>query len=181
MTSEQAPAQAKQPEAPLPIGPFGQFLKEHGIETTRLPDSAGVETIQIKTTDLDKSMRLLKTSSEVALDFLITVTGVDMPDTFDSVYHLWSYESGNELVIKVCMPKSEIKGDQLPMVPSITRFWRAADWHEREEYDLVGIRYLGHPYLRRILNPWDWEGYPLRRDYRQVVDALNNKNPHSFR
>jgi NADH-quinone oxidoreductase subunit C len=181
MTSEHAPAAAKEPEAPLPIGPFGQFLKDHGFETSRLPDSAAVETIQVKPADLDKALRLLKTSSEVALDFLITVSGVDMPDSIDSVYHLWSYESNNELVVKVSIPKAEIPSGQLPTVSSITRFWRAADWHEREEYDLVGIRYVGHPYPRRILNPWDWEGHPLRRDYRQVIDALNNKNPHSFR
>jgi NADH-quinone oxidoreductase subunit C len=160
---------------------MGQFLKDHGIESTRLADSVGVETIQIKAADLDKSLRLFKTSSEVALDFLITVTGVDSQDTFDSVYHLWSYENNNELVVKVCIPKAEVPAGQLPVVSSITPFWRAADWHEREEYDLVGIRYVGHPYPRRILNPWDWEGHPLRRDYRQMIDALNNKNPHSFR
>jgi NADH-quinone oxidoreductase subunit C len=67
------------------------------------------------------------------------------------------------------------------MVPSIASMWRTADWHERETYDLVGIRYVGHPYLRRILNPWDWEGHPLRRDYRQPVDALNDKAAGSFR
>jgi NADH-quinone oxidoreductase subunit C len=181
MSAEHAPAEAKPPDAPLPIGQFGQFLKEHGIETKRLPDSAGVETIELKGSDLQKALRLLKLSSEVALDMLLTVTGVDSQDTFDSVYHLWSYESANELVLKVLMDKKEVPTGQLPTVPSITPFWPAANWHEREEYDLVGIRYIGHPYLRRILNPWDWEGHPLRRDYRQLIDALNDKNPHSFR
>ena len=66
-------------------------------------------------------------------------------------------------------------------MPSITNMWPAANWHERETYDLVGIKYLGHPYPRRILNPWDWDGHPLRHDYVQIVDALNDKNPHSFR
>jgi NADH-quinone oxidoreductase subunit C len=180
MSSEQAPA-AKEPEAPLPIGQFGEFLKDHGIESKRLPDSASVETIEIKPADLAAALRLLRSSSEISLDFLLTVSGVDSQDTFDSVYHLWSYENANELVVKVCVPKAGLKADELPVVPSITPFWQAANWHEREEYDLVGIRYVGHPYPRRILNPWDWEGHPLRRDYRQLVDALNDKHPHSFR
>lgn len=182
MPAEHGAPAAKEPEAPLPIGPFGQFLKEHGIETKRIADSAGVETIELtKASDLDRAVRFLKSSSEIALDFLITITGVDSNDTFDSVYHLWSYSNANELVIKVLLPKSEVKAGQLPTVASIASVWQAANWHEREEYDLVGIRYIGHPYLRRILNPWDWDGHPLRRDYRQPIDALNNKNPHSFR
>lgn len=179
--NEQAPAAAKEPDAPLPLGKFGQFLKEHGLQSDRLADSSGVETIQLKPSDLPGALRLLKSSSEVKMDFLITVSGVDSPDTFDSIYKLWSYEFPDELIIKVSVPKTEVPSGQLPMVPSITPFWPAANWHERETFDLVGIKYSGHPYPRRILNPWDWEGYPLRRDYRQLVDALNNKNPHSFR
>ncbi len=179
--SEHAAPAAKPADEPMPIGQFGQFLKEHGIQSTRLPDSAGVETIQLTGADLTSALRLLKSSSEVALDFLLTVTGVDSDKSYDSVYHLWSYDSLNELVIKVLVAKTDVPTGKLPIVASITPFWQAANWHEREEYDLVGIKYIGHPYLRRILNPWDWEGYPLRRDYRQLIDALNNKHPHSFR
>ena len=179
--SEHAAPAAKPADEPMPIGQFGQFLKDHGIQSTRLPDSAAVETIELKGSDLTAALRLLKSSSEVALDFLLTVTGVDSDKSYDSVYHLWSYDSLNELVIKVLVAKTDVPTGKLPIVSSITPFWQAANWHEREEYDLVGIKYIGHPYLRRILNPWDWEGYPLRRDYRQLIDALNNKNPHSFR
>jgi NADH-quinone oxidoreductase subunit C len=176
-----AAAGDKQPEAPLPIGQFGQFLKDHGIESTRSADSVGVETIEIKASDLTGALRLLKSSSEVSLDLLLTISGVDTDTSYDSVYHLWSYENLNELVLKVRCDKAALATAQLPTVTSVTPFWPAANWHERETYDLVGIKYTGHPYLRRILNPWDWDGYPLRRDYRQLIDALNNKNPHSFR
>lgn len=162
-------------------GPFGQFLLEHGIPSTRLADSCGVETVEIEEKHLEGAMKRLRNSAEVALDLLVSVSGVDSPDTFDSVYHLWSYSNSNELVVKVRVPKNSVQEGQLPAVTSLTPFWSAANWHERESYDLVGIRYVGHPYLRRILNPWDWEGHPLRRDYKQVVDALNDKNPHSFR
>jgi NADH-quinone oxidoreductase subunit C len=166
---------------PPPIGPAGQFLKEHGIVSNPHPESAGCETLELETKDLASALRLLRSSSEIALDFLVTVSGVDQNDTFDSVYHLQSYQNQNELVIKVRVKKADLVDDALPCVPSIARFWPTANWHERETYDLVGIRYTGHPYPRRILNTWDWDGYPLRRDYKQPVDALNDKNPHSFR
>ena len=177
-----AAAAPAEPPKPLEPGQFGQFLKEHGIQSTRLADSSrGVETILLDGDKLDAAMRLLRHSPEIALNYLVTVSGVDNTDSFDSVYVLWSYSNNNELIVKVRIKKSDVKEDGLPMVPSISPFWKAADWHERETFDLVGIRYLGHPYLRRILNPWDWEGYPLRKDYKQLVDALNDRNPHSMR
>ncbi|MBX9695861.1 MAG: NADH-quinone oxidoreductase subunit C [Cyanobacteria bacterium] len=163
-------------------GVFGQFLKDHGITTTKLDDdAAGCEVIDIAGKDLQAALRLLRKSEETKLDMLLTITGIDYDKTYDSVYHLWSYDTPNRLVIKVRVDKAEVKENQLPIVPSLARFWSAANWHERETYDLVGIRYVGHPYLRRILNCWDWEGYPLRRDYIQPVDALNDKHKGSFR
>jgi NADH-quinone oxidoreductase subunit C len=168
-------------EGPPAAGQFGQFLREHGIASKPLPQSLGVETIEVDGKDLGSALKLLRNSSEVKLDFLSSVSGVDSPDTFDSVYHLWSYSNQNELVVKVFIAKSQVAADSLPEVPSVATFWSAANWHERETYDLIGIKYIDHPYLRRILNPWDWEGHPLRRDYKQLVDALNDKNPHSFR
>lgn len=178
MSTETKPPE---PQAPLPAGQYGQFLSEHGINSERLPDSLGAETIVLAKQDLDSAIKLLRNSSEINLDLLITISGVDMADSIDAVYHLWSYSHKGELVIKVRALKTEIPQDQLPTVHSIARFWPSANWHERETYDLVGIRFTGHPYMRRILNPWDWDGHPLRRDYKQPVDCLNDKNPHSFR
>jgi NADH-quinone oxidoreductase subunit C len=176
-TEGQTPA----PEKPLEVGQFGQFLKEHGFKPTPLPDSLGVETFEIDGKDLTSVLRLLRNSAEIKLDYLVSVSGVDSTDTFDSVYHLWSFSNDGECVIKVRVVKATVPADALPEVPSLAGFWSAANWHERETYDLIGIRYFGHPYLRRILNPWDWDGHPLRKDYKQPVDALNDKNPHSFR
>ncbi len=181
------PEAAKSAELPqeIPLGPYGQFLKDLGIGSTRLPDSVGtagkVETIEIDGMDLHQAMKSVR-GSETRMDFLLMVSGVETNDTWDSVYHLWSYEdSTKELVVKVRVPKASVAEGKLPAVPSITPFWPAANWHEREEYDLLGIKYFGHPYLRRLMNPWDWEGHPLRKDYKQPVDALNDKNPHSMR
>jgi len=174
---------ASAPAAPesLEPGRFGTFLADKGIASKRLSDSCGVETIEVSADDLKRALAELRTNEETRLGLLLTISGVDMADSIDSVYHLRSYYSNDELVVKVVTPKASIPEGRLPLVPSLANEWPAADWHERETYDLVGIRYIGHPYLRRILNPWDWEGHPLRRDYRQPVDALNDKNPHSFR
>jgi NADH-quinone oxidoreductase subunit C len=171
----------------LPLGPNGQFLKELGINSKRLPDSIGtfgsdVETIEVAADDIEQTMRRLRTSPETGFDCLLMVSGVDSPETFDSVYHLWSYtDAKKEMVVKVRIVKTSVPEGRLPVVPSIANYWPTANWHEREEFDLVGIKYAGHPYLRRLMNPWDWDGHPLRRDYKQPVDALNDKNPHSMR
>jgi NADH:ubiquinone oxidoreductase subunit C len=166
----------------LPIGPFGTFLKEHGLETKRLPDHINdAECLEVAGKDLEAAVKRLRNSPETQLNYLVSVSGCEYPEHFESVYHLWSYVSTKELVLKVKVPKSSVPEGQLPVVPSIANFWAAANWHERETYDLVGIRYSGHPYMRRILNPWDWDGHPLRKDYKQPIDALNDKNHDSMR
>jgi NADH-quinone oxidoreductase subunit C len=166
----------------LPLGFFGQFLKEVGISSLRYADHSGsVECIEVAAADLEQTMKRLRNSPETEMNYLLTITGTEFPEYFESVYHLWSYTNLKELVVKVRIQKASVPEGHLPTVPSIANFWGAANWHERETYDLVGIRYSGHPYMRRILNPWDWDGHPLRRDYKQPVDALNDKHPHSMR
>jgi NADH-quinone oxidoreductase subunit C len=78
---------------------------------------------------------------------------------FEVNYHLVSLEMQARLRLKVRLPGNE------PVVTSVTPVWPTANWHERETFDLFGIRFDGHPDLRRILMPDEWEGYPLRKDY----------------
>lgn len=82
------------------------------------------------------------------------------------VYHLYSYAHKHSLTVKIKVPrwKNGVPGE-LPEVASVFPVWSIADWHEREAFDLMGIRFLGHPNLRRILCPEDWVGHPLRKDY----------------
>jgi NADH-quinone oxidoreductase subunit C len=95
-------------------------------------------------------------------DFLSDVTCVDWYPSeprFEVVYHLLSLPKKERVRLKVRLNSSS------PSVDSITPVWQGANYFEREVFDLFGIRFVGHPYLRRIMMPEDWEGHPLRKDY----------------
>jgi NADH-quinone oxidoreductase subunit C len=88
------------------------------------------------------------------------------------VYHLSSFTfPGQRFTIKLVLLrwKDNVPG-QLPEVPTVTGVWRAADWHEREAFDLVGITFTNHPDPRRILLGDDWDGHPLRKDYEYPLE-----------
>jgi len=96
---------------------------------------------------------------------------VDWQPHLEVIYHLSSLVHRHRLVLKVMLPrwKDDAEG-QLPEVPSVSRLWPTANWHEREVYDLSGVRFVGHPDLRRILCPEDWQGHPLRKDYKMPTE-----------
>jgi NADH-quinone oxidoreductase subunit C len=105
---------------------------------------------------------LLRDDPELRYDFLSDLCGVDWPgrpERFEVVYNLYSLRHRSRLRLKVRLPESD------PAVPTVCGVWPTADWHEREAYDLYGIRFEGHPDLRRILNPDDFEGFPYRKDF----------------
>lgn len=101
----------------------------------------------------------LSQDEDLQFDSLMCLSGVDNKSELEVVYHLFSMSKRHKFTLKVSVPKEEA------VVPTLSHIWRAADWHEREAYDVLGIRFDGHPDLRRILLPDDWEGYPLRKDY----------------
>lgn len=103
----------------------------------------------------------LHADERLKFDWLRCLSGVDYAaeEKLCVVYDLWSFEFRHVLAVKVFCRRDE------PVIPSVTQLWAAADWQEREAYDLLGVTFDGHPDLRRILLSDDWEGHPLRKDY----------------
>jgi NADH-quinone oxidoreductase subunit C len=111
----------------------------------------------------------LRDNPKTYFDFLSCLSGVDYGvdiNRFGVVYHLASMPYQLQLTLKVYKEHDRNNSEELPSFPSVSAVYRTADWHEREAYDLVGIFFEGHPDLRRILLPDDWEGFPLRKDYK---------------
>lgn len=95
-------------------------------------------------------------------DMLSCITALDNgkeANTMEVIYNLYSIPFNHHLMLKVILPREK------PEIDSVISVWRTADWQEREAFDMYGIVFKGHPDLRRILMPADWEGYPLRKDY----------------
>ena len=105
--------------------------------------------------------RVAKTDPTLAFDCLSNLSGVDYPkrNVIQVVYHLYSYRHRHQFVLKVDTPRDA------PSIPTVTGIWSAADWQEREIFDLLGVVFEGHPDLRRLLMPEDWPGHPLRKDF----------------
>ncbi len=107
----------------------------------------------------DKIVEVCKTlRDDFKFDCLSCLTGTDRGDFFEVVYHLFSYEKKDGMVLKV---------KQLSTVPSVSTIWPSANWMEREVFDLLGINFENHPDLRRIMLPEDWVGHPLQKSYKE--------------
>jgi NADH-quinone oxidoreductase subunit C len=107
--------------------------------------------------------RYLAEDDALAFDSLMCLSGVDLgakDENFEMVYHLHSMTHLHKVVLKALVPKED------PHLPTVENIWKTANWHEREVYDLYGVVFEGHSDMRRILMPDDWEGYPLRKDYK---------------
>jgi NADH-quinone oxidoreductase subunit C len=130
----------------------------------------GDETVVVGSERLVEVVRFLKDDPRLDFDFLADITAVDYlgkkQPRFEVVYHLLSLQSRRRLRVKVPVAEEE------PEVDSLTRLWKGANWLEREVWDMFGIRFRGHPDLRRILLYEEFRGYPLRKDY-----PVNQRQP----
>ncbi len=108
----------------------------------------------------------LRDSEALEFDFLFCLTCVDWLKNLTMVYHLTSTRYRHNLVIKVPLDRKK------PEIDSVALLWRTAEFHEREVFELYGVQFKGHPDLRKLILPDDWEGYPLRKDYEDAVNMI---------
>jgi NADH-quinone oxidoreductase subunit C len=144
------------------------LLEKFGNEVITGEDTKSLQpSLLIATDKLPEVCQFLQTCEKTYFDFLSCITGIDNgieKGTMEVLYHLYSIPYHHHLVLRVVVERNKAN-EPLPKVPSVSHIWAAANWHERETYDLLGIEFSNHPDLRRILLPADWQGYPLRKDY----------------
>ncbi len=125
---------------------------------------AGVPSLIVPTDDLVDVCRHLKVTPGLEFDYLASVTAIDYLDRIDIVYQIRSLPNHLDVVLRVEVDRDE------SVAPSVTSVWRAADFQEREIYDLMGVRFIGHPNLKRILLYDEFDGHPLRKDWRMPAE-----------
>ena len=161
-------------EIPFPrpsLPPFGSWYDQvHDRLATLVADpfvkvvvDRGEITFYIPREKLAESMRQLRDDPQLRFELCASVSGVHYPADADAelhvAYHLASITHNRRIRVETTCPDSD------PHVPSVVSTYPAADWHERETWDMFGIVFDGHPHLTRILMPDDWVGFPQRKDY----------------
>ena len=128
--------------------------------------------IQIRPDKTELITQFLRDQSALQFDYMSCLSGLDLGENLGVVYHLYSTVHNHKIVLRVETPKDR------PDINSVAQIWRTADWHEREAYDMFGINFINHPDMSRILLPDDWEGFPLRKDYKQPEYYGGLRVPH---
>lgn len=152
------------------------FKSRWGEAILSFHEQKGDETLLVSREKLFDILRFAKQEEALQFDLLIDICGVDylgQTPRFEVVYHLYSISKNHRIRIKARIPEEDC------VVPSCISLWKAADWFEREAYDMVGIRFDGHPHLKRLLLFEGFEGHPLRKDYpinkrQKIPEPLEN-------
>ena len=153
---------------------FGDVVRDFSDAsvTTGQPDAAPAKGevvrdafCKVKAASWVEVATFLRDDPTLAFDFLQNLTAVDWikQDLMQTVYHFYSYTHRHSFVVKIDVPRAD------SVIPSVVSLWPTANWLEREQYDLLGVRYSGHPDLRRLLLPDDWVGHPMRKDYTEAA------------
>ena len=132
-------------------------------EVVEMVEFRGDTTIEVKPEHIVEIMTALKDGHDTGFKYLSMIAGMDYSPAsprFGVVYNLYSHKHHDRITLK-----ARLADDLAPAIDSVAKVWSTAIWHEREAYDMMGIRFHGHPDLRRILMPADWVGHPQRKDY----------------
>lgn len=164
----QQPGEEPRPSEPSPVegqaARVVEALRSVAPTVTGQPHHNYVEVF-VPREQLEAAARTLK--ERLGYDYLSMVTAVDWSDRIEVVYLAFSVEHPHGVYLKTNLPRED-----LPDCPSLTTVWPGAEFQEREVYDLMGINFIGHPDLRRILTENDFPGYPLRKDFRIAPDYV---------
>ena len=117
--------------------------------------------LTVAASQIDKVCLFCRLEPELGFDFLTSLTALHDGTELRLVYHLFSYQHRHAVVLKCAVSLEAAE------LPSCVGVWPVADWYEREAFDLFGVRFTGHPDLRRLLLPEDWPGHPMRKDWKQ--------------
>lgn len=137
----------------------------------------GDAVIHVSPEALPKAAEWLKNDPDLRFDYLSQITGVDYLEQdreprFEAVYELHSIDHGHSIRIRVGLDEEN------PTVPTVTTLWKGADFPERELFDMFGFQVTGHPNLKRLIMPEDWEGHPLLKDYPLTIEEVSfSHNP----
>lgn len=147
----------------LPFDEIFSLVKEVAQHEALADMTASPAAIKLDPADLKIVCERLHSDERTFFDMLSCVTPIDngpQAGTMEIIYNLYSIPYNHHVGLKIIMPRDNAKVD------SLVSIWKTANWHEREAFDMFGISFNGHPDLRRILMPGDWEGHPLRKDYK---------------
>lgn len=136
-------------------------------------DERNEEALIVAPEHLLEVARFLRDEPSLSFDYNMVITAADWIERVDVISYFMSYTHLHRVALKVQLPNSRLEVD------SLSALWPSANWFEREVYDLFGVRFHGHPDLRRILMPQDWEGHPLRKSFRHpnFVPTPQGENP----
>jgi NADH-quinone oxidoreductase subunit C len=138
-------------------------LKQHApASILAVEEFRGDLTVVVQRDDIVRVAEYIKTDPALAFDLIIDVLGVDMyrpEERFEVIYNVYSLANKRFLRLKVRV------SEDAPTVPTVTGVWPGANWHERETWDMFGIKFAGHPDLRRLYMPEEFEHHPLRKDF----------------
>ncbi|HEX9016487.1 MAG TPA: NADH-quinone oxidoreductase subunit C [Chloroflexota bacterium] len=168
-TPQQPPAPDGEPVEGLPVLPEILAQTRERLESTSSDLQFKVFDDMLEVVLPAEQIRQIATllRDELGYKMLMSVTGVDYKASYQVVYHLYKLDSAYPVVLKCDLPH-----DDAPEIPSLAPVWPGADFQEREVYDLMGIVFVGHPDLRRILLADDFPGHPLRKDWEADPDYV---------